>query len=187
MLKILVAFKGDNGSQTFISRCSYQSTRRSLADLGGGDITEGAVVYYTVKGNTAKIAKTIAETTQLPMDRLKKDAPVDINEMEYVFFGSPVYNEHFPKAVLQFGRSNKWTGKKVAIFSTNIGWKAQQAIDEFGQIIASRGAHVVDTLSIQNRGIMSWTVGFGKLTEAEYEKARKWSLETQPKLLRSEF
>jgi hypothetical protein len=34
---------------------------------------------------------------------------------------------------------------------------------------------------------MSWTVGFGKLTEAEYAKAKKWSLETQPKLLRSEF
>ena len=150
-------------------------------------MTGGGVVYYTVKGNTAKIAKTISETTQLSMERLKKDAPVDISGMEYIFFGSPVYNEHFPKAVLQFGRTQKWAGKKVAIFSTNIGWKAQQAIDEFGQIIQARGAQVIDTLSIQNRGIMSWTVGFGKLTEAEYEKARKWSLETQPKLLRSEF
>ena len=140
-----------------------------------------------MKGSTAKIAKTISETTQLSMERLKKDAPVDISGMEYIFFGSPVYNEHFPKAVLQFGRTQKWAGKKVAIFSTNIGWKAQQAIDEFGQIIQARGAQVIDTLSIQNRGIMSWTVGFGKLTEAEYEKARKWSLETQPKLLRSEF
>jgi flavodoxin len=147
----------------------------------------GAVVFYTVKGNTGKIAKTIADAIDIPMDRLKKESTVDINSMEYIFFGSPVYNEHFPKAVLQFGRNQKWTGKKVAIFSTNIGWKAQQAIDEFSQIIAQRGAHVVDTLSIQNRGIMSWTVGFGKLTEAEYEKARKWSLETQPKLLRSEF
>jgi flavodoxin len=154
--------------------------------VGGGIITEGAVVYYTVKGNTGKIAKTIAEITELRMDRLKKDVIIDITGYEYIFFGSPVYNEHFPKAVLQFGRNQKWAGKKVAIFSTNIGWKAQQAIDEFGQIIASRGAQVVDSLSIQNRGIMSWTVGFGKLTEAEYEKARKWSLETQPKLLRTE-
>jgi len=143
------------------------------------------VVYYTVKGNTGKIAQTIADTTELPMDRLKKDKPVEIGDMDYIFFGSPVYNEHFPKAVLQFGRNQKWAGKKVAIFSTNIGWKAQQAIDEFAQIISQRGAHVVDSLSIQNRGIMSWTVGFGKLTEAEYEKARKWSLETQPKLLQS--
>ena len=133
------------------------------------------MIFYTVKGNTGKIAKTIAETTELPMDRLKKDVLVDIGELEYIFFGSPVYNEHFPKAVLQFGRNQKWAGKKVAIFSTNIGWKAQQAIDEFGQIISARGAHVVDTLSIQNRGIMSWTVGFGKLTEAEYEKTRMWS------------
>ncbi len=144
------------------------------------------MVFYTVKGNTGKIAKTIAETTQLPMERLLKDKPVDIANHEYVFFGAPVYNEHFPKAVLQFGRNHKWAGKKVAIFSTNIGWKDKQAIDEFSQIIAGKGAHVVSFLSIQNRGVMSWTVGFGKLTEAEYEKARKWSLEIQPKLLRSE-
>ena len=153
---------------------------------GGGDITGGAVVYYTVKGNTGKIAKTIAESTQLPMDRLLKDKPVDIGAYEYIFFGAPVYNEHFPKAVLQYGRNQKWSGKKVAIFSTNIGWKDKQAIDEFSQIIASKGAHVVTILSIQNRGVMSWTVGFGKLTEAEYEKARKWALEIQPKLLRTE-
>jgi flavodoxin len=144
------------------------------------------VVYYTVKGNTGKIAKTIAESTQLPMDRLLKDKPVDIGAYEYIFFGAPVYNEHFPKAVLQFGRNHKWAGKKVAIFSTNIGWKDKQAIDEFSQIIAGKGAHVVTILSIQNRGVMSWTVGFGKLTEAEYEKARKWALEIQPKLLRTE-
>lgn len=144
------------------------------------------MVFYTVKGNTGKIARTIAEATQLPLERLFKDKPMDINPFEYLFFGAPVYNEHFPKAVLQFGRTQKWAGKKVAIFSTNIGWKDKQAIDEFGQIIASRGAHVVTSLSIQNRGVMSWTVGFGKLTDAEYEKARKWSLETQPKLLRSE-
>jgi flavodoxin len=144
------------------------------------------VVFYTVKGNTGKIAKTIADITELEDVRLKKDNVIDISGYEYIFFGSPVYNEHFPKAVLQFGRTQKWAGKKIAIFSTNIGWKAQQAIDEFGQIISSKGAHVVDSLSIQNRGIMSWTVGFGKLTEAEYEKARKWSLETQPKLLRTE-
>jgi flavodoxin len=150
-------------------------------------ITGGAVVYYTVKGNTGKIAKTIAEATELNMERLYKDKAVDIAELEYIFFGAPVYNEHFPKAVLQFGRNHKWAGKKVAIFSTNIGWKDKMAIDEFAQIIASRGAHVVTTLSIQNRGVMSWTVGFGKITEVEYEKARKWSLETQPKLLRSEF
>ena len=144
------------------------------------------MVFYTVKGNTGKIAKTIAEATELPMERLLKDKPVDIANQEYIFFGAPVYNEHFPKAVLQFGRNHKWAGKKVAIFSTNIGWKDKQAIDEFSQIIAGKGAHVVSILSIQNRGVMSWTVGFGKLTEAEYEKARKWSLEIQPKLLRSE-
>jgi flavodoxin len=144
------------------------------------------VVYYTVKGNTGKIAQTIAEATELPTERLRKDRPVDLAPYEYVFFGAPVYNEHFPKAVLQFGRNQKWAGKKVAVFSTNIGWKDKQAIDEFSQAIASRGAHVVAILSIQNRGVMSWTVGFGKLTEAEYEKARKWCLETQPKLLRTE-
>ena len=139
-----------------------------------------------MKGNTGKIARVIAEATQLPLERLTKNKPMDISDIEYIFFGAPVYNEHFPKAVLQFGRSHRWTNKKVAIFSTNIGWKDKQAIKEFGQIIASKGAHVVTSLSIQNRGVMSWTVGFGKLTEAEYEKARKWSLETQPKLLRSE-
>jgi flavodoxin len=149
-------------------------------------ITGGAVVFYTVKGNTGKIARTIADATQLPMERLLKDKAMDISGFEYIFFGAPVYNEHFPKAVLQFGRTQKWSGKKVAVFSTNIGWKDKQAIDEFSQIIASRGAHVVTSLSIQNRGVMSWTVGFGKLTDAEYEKARKWSLEIQPKLLRSE-
>ena len=150
-------------------------------------ISEGAVVYYTVKGNTGKIATTIAEACQLKSDRLTKVKAVDIAEYEYLFFGAPVYNEHFPKAVLQFGRNHKWAGKKVAIFSTNIGWKDKMAIDEFAQIIASKGAHVVDILSIQNRGVMSWTVGFGKLTDAEFEKARKWALETQPKLLRSTF
>ncbi len=143
------------------------------------------MVFYTVKGNTGKIAKTIAEACELPMDRLLKNREVDIAPFEYLFFGAPVYNEHFPKAVLQFGRSHNWAGKKVAVFSTNIGWKDKMAIDEFAQIIAAKGAHVVDILSIQNRGVMSWTVGFGKLTDAEHEKARKWALETQPKLLRS--
>ena len=148
-------------------------------------MAEGVVIFYTVKGNTGKIATTIAEATHLKSERLYKDRPLDISEYEYIFFGAPVYNEHFPKAVLQFGRNPKWAGKKVAVFSTNIGWKDKQAIDEFSQIISGRGAHVVDFLSIQNRGVLSWTVGFGKLTEAEHDKARVWSLETQTKLLRT--
>jgi flavodoxin len=150
-----------------------------------GGITEGAVVFYTVKGNTQKIADTIAEACQLKTERLTKDRPVDIAAFKYLFFGSPVYNEHFPSAVLNYGRANKWAGKKVAVFSTNIGWKDKRAIEEFSNIIAGRGAHVVGSLSIQNRGVLT-QVGFGRLTEAEYEKARKWALETQPRMLSSE-
>lgn len=150
-----------------------------------GSIAEGAVVFYTVKGNTGLIAQTISETVSLPLERLLKDKAVDISPYNHIFFGAPVYNEHFPRRVLQFGQSNKWAGKKVAIFSTNIGWKDKRAIQEFANIIASKGAHVVETLSIQNRGVLT-QVGFGKLTETEHDKARKWALETQPKLLPSE-
>jgi flavodoxin len=156
-----------------------------LATEEVGGIAEGAVVFYTVKGNTQRIAETIAQATQLPAERLSKERTVDIAPYNYIFFGAPVYNEHFPKAALQFGHTGKWGGKKVAIFSTNIGWKDKRAIEEFAQIIAGKGAHVVTSLSIQNRGVLT-QVGFGKLTEAEHEKARKWALETQPKLLGSE-
>jgi menaquinone-dependent protoporphyrinogen IX oxidase len=138
-----------------------------------------------VKGNTGRIADTIAQACQLPTERLTKERPVDVGPFNYLFFGAPVYNEHFPTAVLQFGRTAKWAGKKVAIFSTNIGWKDKRAIEEFTNIIAGKGAHVVTSLSIQNRGVLT-QVGFGKLTEAEYERARRWALETQPKLLSSE-
>ena len=175
----------DNRAGRFNNVFPYETPDRAWPTQGGGLIPDGAVVFYTVKGNTGKIARTIAEACQLPMERLTKEKTLDISDYEYVFFGAPVYNEHFPKAVLQFGRNHKWANKKVAIFSTNIGWKDKQAIEEFGQMIASKGAHVVTSLSIQNRGVMSWTVGFGKITETEHEKARKWSLETQPKLLRS--
>jgi len=150
-----------------------------------GGLAEGAVVFYTVKGNTQRIAETIAEACQLPPERLSKERAVDIAPFKYMFFGAPVYNEHFPSAVLQFARTSKWAGKKVAIFSTNIGWKDKRAIEEFAQAISGKGAHVVGSLSIQNRGVLT-QVGFGKLTEAEHEKARKWALETQPKMLSSE-
>ena len=143
------------------------------------------MVFYTVKGNTQRIAETIAQATQLPAEKLTKERAVDIASYNYIFFGAPVYNEHFPKAALQFGHTGKWGGKKVAIFSTNIGWKDKRAIEEFSQIISGKGAHVVGSLSIQNRGVLT-QVGFGKLTEAEHEKARKWALETQPKMLSSE-
>ena len=65
------------------------------------------VVYCSIGGNTAKVAKAIHETIQgfgLAADlvEFKPDEDIDLFAYNLIFFGAPVYNNLAPKPLMQF-------------------------------------------------------------------------------------
>ena len=107
------------------------------------------VVYYSLEGNVAKIAKTIADTMNADILEIKLERPInpkrftkfiiggfgakrgatpklmpyttDLNKYELIIIGTPVWASLPVPAVNTFFKDNNLTGKKIAIFCSYLG------------------------------------------------------------------
>ncbi len=110
------------------------------------------VTYFSLTGNTQKIAAAIFESLPEPkvMRELKETEKVD--EFDLVFIGFPVHSHSVPIKVEKFLRSIP-AGKKIALFSTHGSLAgshlAREAI-EYAVVLASQ-CKVISTFSCRGK------------------------------------
>lgn len=76
------------------------------------------VTYFSLTGNTQKIAEAIYETLEHDKEIKKIDECSDLDEYTLVFVGFPVHSHSVPFKVEAFLK-NIPQGKKIALFSTH--------------------------------------------------------------------
>ncbi len=110
------------------------------------------VTYFSLTGNTQKIAEAIFESLPEPkvMNQLKETEKVD--EFDLVFVGFPVHSHSVPFKVEKFLKSLP-AGKKIALFSTHgslTGSRLSREAIEHAVVVASQ-CKVISTFSCRGK------------------------------------
>jgi len=100
------------------------------------------VIYYSMGGNTKKLAEAIAgELGVEPEDVMKKESPA---KGSLIFLGSGIYNQKPGKELVDFIERNDFTGRKVAVFGT-ASWLLKRQLAGLEKMLADKGATVTGT------------------------------------------
>lgn len=135
------------------------------------------VVYYSLSGNTRRIAQHIADALDADtieiktikpyvgtydeiVDQGQREAaasytpdiePIDISKYDRVIVGSPTWWYKMAPAVLSFVRGTKFSGKDVEAFSTHAGW-AGSVVRDISNEMTTRGGVAGHPIEIQFDG-----------------------------------
>jgi flavodoxin len=87
------------------------------------------VVYYSMGGNTRKVAEAIADELRVTAKNIKS---VDtLPEDAFVFLGTGCYGAVLPGEIAAFIERNQLKGKKIALFTTSaFGWGKELMVME---------------------------------------------------------
>ena len=119
--------------------------------IGKGDMfMKVAVIYYSLEGNTKKVATKIADKLNADIYELKevnsivpktgfskffwggkqvvmkekpdlKELNLDVDQYDYIFIGTPVWASTFSPAIRSFFSNYNIKGKKIGIFCSHSG------------------------------------------------------------------
>ena len=127
------------------------------------------VIYYSLTGNTRKVADSIAgELGVVARDiRAVDTVPQDA----LIFLGSGYYGAVLVKEISEFIDGNKLQGRKVALFGTSgFGWERELSIME--RQISNKGVEVVGRFNCFGRFA---AVKRGHPTSEELDQARSFA------------
>jgi len=110
------------------------------------------VTYFSLTGNTKKIAETVHETLEGEKEIKKIEESTDLNEYDLIFVGFPVHSHSVPFKVETFMK-NIPQGKKIAFFSTHgslSGSQLSREALEYAGVLASK-AKVLGSFSCRGK------------------------------------
>lgn len=110
------------------------------------------VTYFSLTGNTKKIAEAVYETLENDKEINKIEESTDLNEYDLVFVGFPVHSHSVPFKVEAFMK-NIPQGKKIALFSTHgslTGSHLSREALEYAGVLASK-AKVLGNFSCRGK------------------------------------
>ena len=127
------------------------------------------VIYYSVTGNTKKVADAIASELGVTARNIKTVDKVD--QDAFVFLGSGYYGAILVKEISDFIERNRMQGRKVALFGTSgFGWEKELVLME--KQISNKGVEVVGRFNCFGRFA---AVKRGHPTADELEDARRFA------------
>ena len=131
-----------------------------------------SVVYFSRRGNTKKVAETIAqEFGTTPSD--VKTATVNVADADMLVVGSGTYGGKPGKEMTSFLQGlPSVTGKKAACFCTSAGGLDKCAVS-MREILSAKGYSMVDCFSCM--GQWGWFSKRGHPTADELNQARDWA------------
>lgn len=87
------------------------------------------VVYYSMSGNTGKVAEAIADELGVTAKKIK--SMDTLSEDSFIFLGTGCYSAVLPRVIADFIDKNQLKGKKIALFTTSaFGWGKEIAVME---------------------------------------------------------
>jgi len=182
------------------ARCSSQTesqpTSREQVALNK---PKTLIVYYSRTGNTRAISESIKDTLECTIQEIKdlkdrsgisgfiggmidvrKNPTTDISPKEVslegynlLIIGTPGWGGKITPAINTFINMTDFAGKKVVLFSVVSGQMPQKTLDEYSELINSRGGQVIDTFIIKTL----WINQDEMRTEAKKictERKEKW-------------
>ena len=106
------------------------------------------VVYYSLTGNTKKVADAIAAELGVTAEDVKTKGRLSENSV--VFLGAGLYGPLKGFGFRRFIGRNSFKGRKVALFGTSGGGKGLE-VGALEQAVAAKGADVVGRFNCRGR------------------------------------
>ena len=170
---ILVAGIITSGLSVFIKDFSHFDSEEYIRDKSKA--ANVLVLCYSRNGNTEAMAKEIARQYNTELQFIEADAysrdregwknasrdadahtespiepmVVDMKDYDLVFIGSPIWWYRPAPPLWTFAKNNDFTDKKVVLFNTFNSRFKQENIDEFSNLISSKGGTMVGHIYIK--------------------------------------
>jgi flavodoxin len=124
------------------------------------------VVYYSMGGNTRKVAEAIADELSVTAKDIKT---VDtLSGDSFIFLGTGCYGAVLPKDITDFIERNQLNGRKIALFTTSaFGWGKELVVVE--KQIRDKGVNIAGRFNCYGQFL---AVKRGHPDREDLEKAR---------------
>lgn len=118
-------------------------------------MTEVAVFVDSRGGNTRKIADAIAEELGVRAENVTTEVP----DAQLLFLGSGTYGGKPGEVMMKFITSNKFTGRRVALFGTSASLAGgQKMIVAMTDMVMQKGATVLGSSHCKGRFLLvNWS------------------------------
>lgn len=114
------------------------------------------VLYYSLTGNTKKIARAIAEELGAEATSIKSAAGVP--EDGLLFIGSGSYGDKPGEDMAKFIANNSFTGRKVALFGTSGSGQGKE-VQGMAEALKQKGAIVIGSYYCKGKAFVVVNLG----------------------------
>ena len=128
------------------------------------------VLYYSMTGNTRKMAGAIAEELGVEAQNIK--AVKALPPEGVLFLGSGSYGDKPSDEMAQFIAANGFAGRKVALFGTS-GKGEGKEVEGMAAALRQKGATIAGTYYTKGKAFV--VVNLGHPDKGELEGARKFA------------
>ena len=130
------------------------------------------VVYYSLTGNTKKVAEAIAAELDVVAENVKSKSR--LAEESFVFLGAGLYGPLRSWGFRRFIDRNRFDGRKVALFGTSGEGKGKE-VEALEEAVTARGAEIAGKFYC--KGKFLYFVNLGHPTSEDLEMARVFARE----------
>ena len=130
------------------------------------------VVYYSLTGNTKKVAEAIATELDVIAENVKTKAK--LAEESFVFLGTGLYGPFWIRGLKKFIDGNNFDGRKVALFGTSGNGKGKE-VEALEETLTAKGAKISGRFYC--KGEFLFFINRKRPTSEDLENARKFARE----------
>ncbi len=130
------------------------------------------VIYYSMTGNTKKVAEAIAAELDVSAEDVKTKG--ELAKDSFVFLGSGHYFPITGRGFKKFVASNDFNGRQVALFGTSAVGKGSEA-EVLEKMVTAKGAKVADKFYC--KGKFLFFINRKHPDNKDLENARKFARE----------
>lgn len=114
------------------------------------------VLYYSLTGNTKKLALAIAEELSVEAQSIKSGATV--SEDGILFLGSGSYGDKPAEDMVKYIETNDFTGRKVALFGTS-GKGEGREVQSMTETLKQKGADILGSYYCKGKAFVVVNLG----------------------------
>ena len=130
------------------------------------------VIYYSLTGNTKKVAEAIATELDVVAENVKTKA--GLVEESFVFLGAGLYGPLRSWGLRRFIDGNNFDGRKVALFGTSGEGKGKE-VRALEEAVTAKGAEIAGRF--HSKGKFLFFINRRHPTSKDLENAKKFARE----------